>query len=184
MLFRDLSFRVEPGQVLSLEGANGAGKTSLLRMIAGFLAPPPAPSRSAQSPTRRSGGGGSAGSAITTPPSRSLRRAKFWFFSRASIGPTPDIGGALGEVGLAPLADLPCQYLSAGQKKRLALARLKLSRRSVWLLDEPLAALDADGKGRAAGLVRAHCLAGGIAVAATHEPLGIACERLTLGASA
>ncbi|MEI9991083.1 MAG: heme ABC exporter ATP-binding protein CcmA [Rhizomicrobium sp.] len=183
VLFRALSFRVEPGQVLSLEGANGAGKTSLLRMIAGFIAPAAGTIAigavdDAEERGRQIGwlGHHDAAKPQLTP------REVLGFFARL-YRIDADIAAGLGEVGLGSLADLPCQYLSAGQKKRLALARLKLSRRPVWLLDEPLAALDADGKGRAAGLVRAHCLAGGIAVAATHEPLGLACERLTLGAA-
>ena len=181
LLFRDLSFRVDPGQVLSLEGANGAGKTSLLRMIAGFIAPAAGTislgaAQDAEERGRRIGwlGHHDAAKPQLTP------REVLVFFARLYRSDA-DIAAALAEVGLASLADLPCQYLSAGQKKRLAMARLKLSNRPLWLLDEPLAALDADGKGRAAGLVRTHCLAGGIAIAATHEPLGIACERLTLG---
>jgi heme exporter protein A len=90
----------------------------------------------------------------------------------------------LGRVGLAHLADLPCQYLSAGQKKRLALARLAVCRRPLWLIDEPLAALDLAGKKIAAELIAAHVGSGGIAVIATHEPLGIVCERLMLGEGA
>ena len=184
LLFRDLSFRLEPGQTLSLEGPNGAGKTSLLRMIAGFIAPAAGTItigavEDAEERGRTVGwlGHYDAAKGQLTP------REVLTFFARLYDGDA-DVAAALAEVGLAALADLPCQYLSAGQKKRLAMARLKLSKRPVWLLDEPLAALDADGKGRAAGLIRAHCLGGGIAIAATHEPLGIACERLTLGATA
>jgi heme exporter protein A len=91
-----------------------------------------------------------------------------------------ETGDALDALGLARLAELPGQYLSAGQRKRVALARLKLTGRPLWLMDEPLASLDAGGKKIAADLVAAHCAGGGIAVIATHEPLGIACERLVL----
>jgi heme exporter protein A len=94
-----------------------------------------------------------------------------------------NVDDALQSVGLARARDLPCQYLSAGQKKRLALARLKTSGRPLWLLDEPLAALDAQGKTLVQGLIAAHCASGGIAIAATHEPLGLDCARLTLGAA-
>jgi heme exporter protein A len=87
---------------------------------------------------------------------------------------------AMEAIGLTRLADLPGQYLSAGQKKRVALARLKLSGRPLWLMDEPLASLDAAGKKVAADLITAHCAGGGIAIVATHEPLGIDCERLLL----
>jgi len=184
LLFRDLSFRVEPGQVLSLEGPNGAGKTSLLRMIAGFIAPAAGTiaigaAAEAEERGRRIGWLGHHDAAKLQLSPREVLS----FFARL-YGSDADVVSVMAEIGLASLADLPCQYLSAGQKKRLAMARLKISKRPVWLLDEPLAALDADGKGRAAGLVRTHCLAGGIAIAATHEPLGLACERLTLGAAA
>jgi len=184
LLFRDLSFRVEPGQVLSLEGPNGAGKTSLLRMIAGFIAPAAGTIAigSVADAEERGRRIGWLGHHDAAKPQLSPREV-LTFFARL-CGSDADIAGTLAELGLGSLADLPCQYLSAGQKKRLAMARLKISKRAVWLLDEPLAALDADGKGRAAGLVRTHCLAGGIAIAATHEPLGLACERLTLGAAA
>lgn len=184
VLFRDLSFRVEPGQVLSLEGPNGAGKTSLLRMIAGFIAPAAGTIAigAVMDGEERGRRIGWLGHHDAAKPQLSPREV-LGFFARL-YGNDVDIVGALADFGLDSLADLPCQYLSAGQKKRLAMARLKLSKRPVWLLDEPLAALDADGKGRAAGLVRTHCLAGGIAIAATHEPLGVACERLTLGAAA
>ena len=82
--------------------------------------------------------------------------------------------------GLLPLADLPGQYLSAGQKRRVALARLSLTARPLWLLDEPLAALDTAGKKLVADAITAHCAAGGLVLAATHEPLGIACDVLRL----
>ncbi|HEX7725518.1 MAG TPA: ATP-binding cassette domain-containing protein, partial [Rhizomicrobium sp.] len=87
---------------------------------------------------------------------------------------------ALEEVGLIRARDLPCQYLSAGQKKRLSLARLKLSARPLWLLDEPLAALDSAGKSLAAQFIASHCASGGIAIVATHEALGIEATRLAL----
>ena len=147
LLFRDLSFRVEAGQVLSLEGPNGAGKTSLLRMIAGFIAP---------------AAGSIAFGALSEPEERGKRigwlghhdaakpqltpREVLRFFSEL-YGAREPIDGVLTAVGLAQIADLPCQYLSAGQKKRLALARLRLSGRPLWLMDEPLAALDNLRKG-------------------------------------
>jgi heme exporter protein A len=184
LLFRELSFRVAAGQVLSLEGPNGVGKTSLLRMIAGFLAPASGSIAiggvaEAEARARQIGWLGHHDAA---KPQLSPREV-MTFFVRL-YGGGGDIAAALQAVGLARLADLPCQYLSAGQKKRLALARLKLSGRPVWLLDEPLAALDAEGKTRAGEMIAAHTRAGGIAVAATHEPLGIACERLVLGVPA
>jgi heme exporter protein A len=113
-------------------------------------------------------------------------RETLQFFARFYGAATSeaDITAALEVVGLVRLADLPCQYLSAGQKKRLALARLRLCARPLWLMDEPLAALDAAGKTLAAAMISAHCQDGGMAVIATHEPLGIASERLQLSGAA
>jgi heme exporter protein A len=102
------------------------------------------------------------------------------FFARL-YGGAADVAAELAAAGLERCAALPCQYLSAGQKKRLALARLQIVRRPLWLLDEPLAALDSDGKKFAADLIASHCRSGGIVLAATHEPLGLACGRLALG---
>lgn len=188
VLFRNLSFRVAAGQALSLEGANGAGKTSLLRMIAGFIAPAygtialasnDSVIDDAEERARRIGwlGHHDAAKPQLTP------REVLNFFA-GLYGSNGDIPAALDAVDLAAIADLPCQYLSAGQKKRLALARLKLSGRPIWLLDEPLASLDADGKSRCADMIAAHTLHGGIAIAATHETLGLSSERLMLGAAA
>ena len=187
VLFRDLSFRVAAGQVLSLEGPNGSGKTSLLRLIAGFIAP-------ASGTVSLSTGDAVIGEAEergrhigwlghhdAAKPQLSPREV-LTFFARL-YGSVGDVEAALAGVGLASIADLPCQYLSAGQKKRLALARLRLCGRAVWLLDEPLAALDADGKARAAELIASHAKNGGIAIVATHEPLQIECTHLVLGAA-
>ncbi len=186
VLFRDLSFRVAAGQVLSLEGPNGIGKSSLLRMIAGFLTPAAGEIAlafadivldEAEARARQIGWLGHHDGAKPQMSPREVLR----FFARL-YGSDGDIAAALEAMGLARVADLPCQYLSAGQKKRLALARLKLSGRPLWLLDEPLAALDAEGKKRASEMLAAHALYGGIAIAATHEPLGIESARLMLGA--
>lgn len=187
VLFRDLNLRVAAGQVLSLEGANGIGKTSLLRMIAGFIAPAAGSIALASSDLvideaeERARRIGWLGHHDAAKPQLTPREVLSFFASL--YGSDGDIDAALAAVGLAPVADLPCQYLSAGQKKRLALARLKLSGRPLWLLDEPLASLDAEGKKRCGDILAAHALHGGMVIAATHEPLGIACERLVLGAS-
>ena len=187
LLFRNLSFEVSAGEVLSVEGPNGAGKTSLLRLIAGFLEP--------------RGGTlalhSTAGESVTDPE----ERARFvgWFGHQDGIKPqlTPaenlaffaryyahgDIEYALDHMGLRRVRDLAVQYLSAGQKKRVAFARLMLSGRPLWLLDEPLSSLDAAGRVLAADLIKQHCSAGGIVVAATHEPLGVPCRQLLLGAA-
>jgi heme exporter protein A len=185
-LFRALGFRANAGDAISVEGPNGAGKTSLLRLLAGFLQP----SFGTIALTTADGGeisdaeergvfigwfGHQDGIKTQLTPFESLA-----FYARY-YGATGDIAAALAEVGLSRARDLPAQYLSAGQKKRVALARLKLSNRPLWLLDEPLASLDAGGKTLAAKFVEDHCKAGGIAIAATHEPLGIECKKLVLG---
>jgi heme exporter protein A len=166
-----------------VEGPNGAGKTSLLRMIAGFLEPEAGRIvLDGVSDTEERGkrigwlGHHDAAKAQFTP-------AETLAFFQRLYGVAANVTAALAEVGLARVADLSCQYLSAGQKKRLALARLKISGRPLWLMDEPLAALDAQGKTLAASMIAAHCNAGGIVVAATHEALGVAGETLMLGAA-
>jgi heme exporter protein A len=179
LVFRDVSLRADGGTVLAIEGANGAGKTSLLRMLAGFLAPAAGTIRYGAADAEERGKfvgwlGHHDGVKPQLTPRETLR------FFAALQGVSVDADDVLRSVGLAQARDLPCQYLSAGQKKRLALARLKTSGRPLWLLDEPLAALDAQGKTLLRELIAAHCAGGGIAIAATHEPLGLDCARLVL----
>jgi heme exporter protein A len=184
IVFRDLSFRVEAGTVLSVEGANGAGKTSLLRLVAGFLTPSSGTVRlqtnggDVSDPEERGKFAGWLGHHDAVKAQMAVREM-LQFFARL-YGNPGSVDSALDATGLARLAELPGQYLSAGQKKRVALARLTLSNRPLWLMDEPLASLDQAGKKIAADLIATHCAGGGIAVVATHEPLGIACERLVL----
>jgi heme exporter protein A len=104
------------------------------------------------------------------------------FYARL-YGATAPVAPALERVGLLRQRNFPCRYLSAGQRKRLGLARLILSNRPLWLLDEPFAALDSAGRTLAADLMRAHCAAGGIVVAATHDPLGLDARLLRLEAA-
>jgi len=180
VLFRDLSFGVEAGKTLCIEGANGVGKTSLLRMLAGILAPVSGTIRFNDTEDAEERGKlvGWLGHQDAVKAQMTVRET-LAFFARLYRG-DGNVDAAIEAVGLTQLADLPGQYLSAGQRKRVALARLKLCRRPLWLMDEPLASLDAAGKTIAADLITAHCAGGGIAVIATHEPLGIACERLVL----
>jgi heme exporter protein A len=180
MLFRDLGFRVEAGNALCIEGANGVGKTSLLRMIAGFLAPAAGTIRIGDIEDAEERGKliGWLGHQDAVKAQMTVRETLSFFVQLFRGG--CDIDAAMEAVGLKRLADMPGQYLSAGQKKRVALARLKLCGRPLWVMDEPLASLDVAGKKIAANLITEHCANGGIAVIATHEPLGIACERLML----
>ena len=180
ILFRDLSFGVNAGQALCIEGANGVGKTSLLRVLAGFLAPASGVIRVGDIEDAEERGKTISwlGHQDAVKAQMSVRETLSFFAQLYhSDG---NVEAAMKTVGLARLANLPGQYLSAGQKKRVALARLKLCGRPLWLMDEPLASLDAAGKTIAADLITAHCASGGIAIVATHEPLGIACERLVL----
>ena len=184
LLFRELTFSAAAGEVLSIEGPNGAGKTSLLRMIAGFL--PPAEGSifleangAISEPEERGTQTGWLGHLDGAKPQ--LTAAEVLRFFAALHGISSDTTGFLARAGLERCAELPCQYLSAGQKKRLALARLALTKRPLWLLDEPLAALDSGGKSFAIDLITSHCASGGIVLAATHEPLGIASTRVALG---
>lgn len=170
-VFSGLSFAVDAGASLLLTGRNGAGKSSLLLILAGLL--------EAAGGTASLEGGGErslgeqshyvghrdALKAALTP----LEALAFW---QAMLGhPAADPEAALERLGLGHALDLPCAYLSAGQRRRLALARLLVSRRPVWLLDEPTSALDASSQALFEALVAEHCADGGIAVAATHVPL-------------
>jgi len=183
-VFRDLSFSVENGKALCVEGANGAGKTSLLRVLAGFVSPMAGDIHlqidggKISDPEQRGDFVGWLGHQDAVKPQMSVREVLQFY--AALYGSGGAIDSALDAAGLTRLSDLPGQYLSAGQKKRVSLARLLVCKRPLWLMDEPLASLDTAGKKIAAGLIEAHCAAGGIAVVATHEALGIDCERLAL----
>jgi heme exporter protein A len=186
-IFRDISFAAATGQVLTLEGPNGAGKSSALRILSGLL---PAASGAIRMQM-------TAGYAVTDSEERGkltgwighndgvkaqltvLENAQFF---AALYGARIDVVGVLDHVGLKRLSELPAQYLSAGQRKRLGLARLILSNRPLWLLDEPLSSLDAAGRRVAAELIGEHCDNGGIAIVATHETLGLDATRYFLGA--
>jgi len=182
-LFDGLSFRVTAGQALAVEGANGAGKTSLLRMIAGFLTPA-AGRLIVKSAEGESDDGEERGKIIgwlghldgLKPQLTVIEQLNFFAHL---YGKAVD-GALLEQVGLARQADLPCRYLSAGQRRRLALARLLASQRPLWLLDEPFAALDRSGQALVAQLMARHCGQGGIIIAATHDPLGLGNESLKL----
>jgi heme exporter protein A len=172
-VFSGLGFSLAGGEALLVTGANGAGKSSLLRMIAGLV--------------RRAGGtlaleGGTAEASIpeqahylghldALKPSLSVaENLQFWadFF-----GAGGDLATALAAVDLAALASLPAGYLSAGQRRRLSIARLVAVKRPIWLLDEPTSALDAASQARLADLMRGHLASGGLIVAAAHGPIGL-----------
>jgi heme exporter protein A len=182
-LFEQLSFRVSAGQALAVEGANGAGKTSLLRILAGFLSQAGGrillKTEQTESDDAEERGKlvGWLGHQDGLKPQLTVRE-QFTFFASLYRGDTDP--AVLAQVGLQRQADLPCRYLSAGQRRRLALARLLASKRPLWLLDEPFAALDTAGQALVAHLMARHCGEGGLIIAATHEPLGLGNESLKL----
>ncbi len=183
-VFSGLSFEAVSGRALALTGANGAGKTTLLRVIAGLLQP---------SEGRLELLGGEAEASIAEQAhyvshqdalKSSLSVAENLRFWTGFLGEKSPAEDGLAALGLSGLADLPAAYLSAGQRRRLALARLVAVRRPVWLLDEPTSALDTAAQEKLGDLMREHLARGGIIVAATHGPLPLAdAAELRLGAN-
>jgi heme exporter protein A len=176
-VFEGVNFAVEAGEALAITGRNGAGKTTLLRLIAGLLEP-------AHGRLELTGGAAEVtlpeqahylGHRDALKPALSvLENLQFWYaFLGAQDASIASALSALEAVGLAGLAGLPAAYLSAGQRRRLAIARLVAAPRPVWLLDEPTAALDTASQARLAELMRTHLAGGGLIVAATHGPLGL-----------
>ena len=182
LVFRDLNFSLSGGEALIVTGRNGAGKSSLLRMIAGLV-------HIAAGRIDLTGGDAEAplaeqahylGHHDALKPSLSVgENLDFW---ADYLGGARDTEPALDAVGLAPLIGLPAAYLSAGQRRRLSIARLIAVKRPIWLLDEPTSALDAPSQVRLAELMRGHLAGGGIIIAATHGPIGLDAPReLRLG---
>jgi heme exporter protein A len=184
-VFSGLDFAASTGEVLAVTGPNGSGKTSLLRLIAGLLTP------SAGSIGLEGGEAGRTlpeqahylGHRDALKPALSVaENLAFWcdFFG----GETGDAAQSLDTVGLDHLAGLPAAYLSAGQRRRLSLARLLAVKRPIWLLDEPASALDSAGQTLFVRLMGDHLAHGGLIVAATHTPLGVDANELRIGEAA
>lgn len=169
-LFRDLSFRLSAGEAITVLGPNGAGKTSLLRIIAGLLPP-------AEGTIAIEGADGVVAEAShflghLDAVKGALTVSENLGFSCALFGAgSASVDAALARLGLGALSGLPAHVLSAGQRRRLALARLLAAPRPIWLLDEPTAALDAAGKDVLAGMIFEHRAQGGMVIAATHQEL-------------
>jgi heme exporter protein A len=197
-VFADLSFTLSPGELLAVTGPNGAGKSTLLRLVAGLLRPAagavvleeadPTHHASHGPPSRLRGGMGGGigenahylGHLDALKPGLTVRQnLDFW---RLLWG-GGDIEAALDAVGLEPLGDLHAAVLSAGQRRRVALARLLVAPRVLWLLDEPATALDASAEAGLGRLIADHLSGGGMAIAATHRDLPLKpTATLALGA--
>jgi len=173
-VFTGVSFSVASGEALTIVGRNGAGKSSLLRMVVGLV-------RIADGRIALDGGDPELnvaeqahylGHQDALKPSLSVaENLRFWsgFLGTGAA----DIAEPLAAVGLDTLADLPAAYLSAGQRRRLSIARILAVKRPIWLLDEPTSALDAAAQERLAEFMRAHIAGGGLILAATHSALGL-----------
>ena len=181
-----LSFQLGAGGGLLLTGPNGAGKTTLIRAIAGLLRPESGSVRlnGAEEDTDTGQSCHLIGHQNGIKASMSIgENLRFW--ARFLGGMQALVEPALERLGLASIEDLPAGYLSAGQKRRLGLARLLVAKRPLWLLDEPTVSLDTASTTVLAAIVAEHISGGGIAIAATHIPLGLASMReLKLGAGA
>jgi heme exporter protein A len=172
-VFSGLNFKLASGQVLAVTGRNGAGKSSLLRMLAGLLRIEGGRLSLAGGDAERSIGEQAhyLGHQDALKSSLSvIENLEFWC---NWLGGGGDPRAALGSVGLDGIAGLPAAYLSAGQKRRLSLARLVAIPRPIWLLDEPFAALDAVAQTALLFLMREHLASGGVIVAATHADIEV-----------
>ena len=184
LVFRGLSFELAAGEALVLRGPNGAGKSSLLRLCAALLRP--AGGRLLRDGADVWGEPDSHRARLAyvghldgvKPLLTARENLDFWAALRDA---TPSAAG-LEAFGISHLADQPARFLSAGQRKRVALARLLAAPAELWLLDEPTVSLDDDGCARLAASCAAHRGRGGMVIAATHVDLGLAGARtLTLG---
>jgi heme exporter protein A len=185
-VFSGLNFSLDSGTALLVSGHNGAGKSSLLRMIAGLV-------RVAHGRIELQGGEPELSVAEQShflghqdpikPALSVAENLQFWtaYLGKDGISP-PD---AIAAVALDEIADLPAAYLSAGQRRRLSIARLLAVQRPIWLLDEPTSSLDTAGQARLAEFMRAHLAWGGLIVAAVHGPIGLeGAQQLRLGDAA
>lgn len=188
-LFASLSLRLEPGELLQVAGPNGSGKTSLLRIMAGLL-PPSAGDMCYGGQSVFRGAGREIwrqqrlyiGHAPAVKGALSAEENLAWLCALSSPVETDRIWHALEQVGLRGFEDIPCHNLSAGQQRRVALARLYLEQHPVWILDEPFTAIDKAGVAALESHIMQHAKQGGLVIMTTHHGLehlpGVRCLDL------
>ncbi len=182
LLISGLNFEITAGEALSLYGENGVGKTTLLRTLAGFTVPERgtiafiANDSQIEAEEARVRHVHFLGHHDALSPARTV--AEELVFQADYLG--GDAGAAVEPLRLKPLMDLETRHLSAGQKRRLSCARLLMARRELWLLDEPMAPLDAEHRALLGGLMQAHLAEGGMIVSAVHDPLPFETRTLRL----
>jgi heme exporter protein A len=187
LLFEGLNLELEAGRALALRGRNGAGKTSLLRAVAGFIRPLAGAiafegaNGLVEADEARALGVHMTGHHDGLKPGRTARE-EFAFQSRWCGADEAGMARAARLLDLERLFGLEVRKLSAGQRRRLSLGRLVAAPRSVWLLDEPFAPLDAEHRARFGEVMSEHLKAGGMIVAAVHDPLPIAADSVEIAA--
>lgn len=167
ILFRGLGFALTGGEALHLSGANGIGKSSLMRILAGLLRP-------YVGSVERTGSIALADEKPALDGHLPLERALAFWVQMDGTGAAAASAAAVEAFGLGDLLDVPVRFLSTGQRKRATLARMAASGAGIWLLDEPLNGLDQHWSAVAQGCIAGHCADGGIAVIASHQPLALA----------
>ena len=178
LVFANLSFALQPGNALVLRGPNGSGKSTLLRLMAGLIQPLEGQIQWSDSdmgitddPDLHYGRTHYVGHADAVKPVLTVtENVAFWARLRS---PQSDVAGAIDKLGSASLADVPGQFLSAGQKRRVNLARILAVPANLWLLDEPATALDVDAIAALCDAIAEHRAAGGMVVASTHQNLAL-----------
>jgi heme exporter protein A len=179
-IFMNVSLMLTDGEAMLLTGRNGSGKSTLLRVLAGLLHPETGTVKIAgegvEAGTRAAEASHYLGhrNAMKTELTVS-ENLRFWkdFLGDFTGGSSVDVEDAAEAVGLSGITHLPFGYLSAGQQRRFAMAKLLVAWRPIWILDEPTAALDASADKMFTGLVETHLQKGGMVIAATHQPLGL-----------
>lgn len=181
-LFSDLEVQLTAGEMIELRGPNGAGKSTLLRLLAGLF--PDYSGEFSVAPALYVGHKPGLAAALS-PLENLIWYQRFDGAQNKPAAPRAGIEQVLADVGLAGFEDQPCATLSAGQLRRVLLGRLRLARRDLWLLDEPLTALDAAGCELLRHTLESHLSAGGGVICATHQSVNVAgSKELVLGVPA